>query len=167
MFDDTDLQILELLQADARLANAEIARRLGMAASAIHERVKKLEARGLIQGYEARLDPAPFGRKLLAFVFVRADELPGEATAGDRLAEIPEVLEVHHVAGEDCYLVKLRCADTDELARLLRQSFGAIPSVRSTRTTIVLGTLKETGRLPIGAPAIGAPDLATAEVGHG
>lgn len=162
MFDDTDLQILELLQADARLANAEIARRLGMAASAIHERVKKLEARGLIRGYEARLDPAPFGRKLLAFVFVRADELPGEATAGDRLAEIPEVLEVHHVAGEDCYLVKLRCADTDELARLLRHSFGNIPSVRSTRTTIALGTLKESGRLMIGAPA-----LETAEVGHG
>lgn len=161
MFDETDRQILELLQSDARLPNAEIARRLGMAASAIHERIKKLESRGLIRGYEARLDPAPLGRKLLAFVFVRADELPGEADTGERLAEIPEVLEVHHVAGEDCYLAKIRCADTDELGRLLRDRFGTIPTVRSTRTTIVLGTLKETGRLPIGAAAQGE------EVGRG
>lgn len=148
--DATDRQILEILQGDARLPNAEIARRLGMAASAIHERIKKLEARGLIRGYEARLDPAPLGRKLLAYVFVRSDELPGEALTGDRLAAIPEVLEVHHIAGEDCYLAKVRCADTEELGRLLRKRLGSIPSVRSTRTTIVLGTLKESGRLPIG-----------------
>ena len=81
MIDETDHRILTLLQDDARLPNAEIARRLGMAASAIHERIKKLEARGLIQAYEARLDPGPLGRKLLAFVFVRSDELPGEAEA--------------------------------------------------------------------------------------
>jgi Lrp/AsnC family leucine-responsive transcriptional regulator len=149
MIDETDHQILSLLQDDARLPNAEIARRLGMAASAIHERIKKLEARGLIQAYEARLDPGPLGRKLLAFVFVRSDELPGEALTGDRLAAIPEVLEVHHVAGEDCYLAKVRCSDTEELGRLLRQRFGSIPTVRSTRTTIVLGTLKESGKLPL------------------
>lgn len=149
MIDETDHRILTLLQDDARLPNAEIARRLGMAASAIHERIKKLEARGLIQGYEARLDPGPLGRKLLAFVFVRSDELPGEALTGDRLAAIPEVLEVHHVAGEDCYLAKVRCSDTEELGRLLRQRFGSIPTVRSTRTTIVLGTLKESGKLPL------------------
>ena len=123
MIDETDHRILTLLQDDARLPNAEIARRLGMAASAIHERIKKLEARGLIQAYEARLDPGPLGRKLLAFVFVRSDELPGEALTGDRLAAIPEVLEVHHVAGEDCYLAKVRCSDTEELGRLLRQRF--------------------------------------------
>jgi Lrp/AsnC family leucine-responsive transcriptional regulator len=149
MIDETDHRILTLLQDDARLPNAEIARRLGMAASAIHERIKKLEARGLIQGYEARLDPGPLGRKLLAFVFVRSDELPGQAVTGDALAAVPEVLEVHHIAGEDCYLAKVRCADTDELGRLLRERFGTIPSVRSTRTTIVLGTLKESGKLPL------------------
>jgi Lrp/AsnC family leucine-responsive transcriptional regulator len=149
MIDETDHQILTLLQDDARLPNAEIARRLGMAASAIHERVKKLEARGLIRGYEARLDPGPLGRKLLAFVFVGSDELPGQETTGGALAAIPEVLEVHHIAGEDCYLAKIRCADTEELGRLLRERFGTIPSVRSTRTTIVLGTLKESAKLPL------------------
>lgn len=162
MIDETDRQILGLLQDDARLPNAEIARRLGMAASAIHERVKKLESRGLVRGYEARLDPGPLGRKLLAFVFVRSDELPGQETTGGELAAIPEVLEVHHIAGEDCYLAKVRCADTEELGRLLRERFGTIPSVRSTRTTIVLGTLKESAKLPL-------PDRRGAgeEGGHG
>ncbi len=69
------------------------------------------------------------------------------------LAALPSVQEIHHVAGEDCYLLKVRVADTEDLARLIRERLGAIPSVRSTRTTIVLETLKETGRLPLGAGA--------------
>jgi Lrp/AsnC family leucine-responsive transcriptional regulator len=68
---------------------------------------------------------------------------------GALLAQIPEVQEVHHVAGEDCYLVKVRVADTEALGALLREKVGAVKNVRSTRTTIVLGTLKETHRLPI------------------
>jgi ATPase subunit of ABC transporter with duplicated ATPase domains len=67
------------------------------------------------------------------------------------LAGRPEVQELHHVAGEDCYLVKVRVADTAELGRLLREKVGVIGSVRSTRTTIVLETIKETGRLPLHA----------------
>lgn len=153
MIDETDREILSLLQEDARRSNADVARRLGMAASGIHERIKKLEARGLIRGYRALLDPKPLGRGLLAFVFVRSDELPGESITGDRLCEIPEVLEVHHIAGEDCYLAKVRCADTESLGRLLRERFGTLPSVRSTRTTIALGTLKDDGRLPLGCRA--------------
>jgi Lrp/AsnC family leucine-responsive transcriptional regulator len=66
------------------------------------------------------------------------------------LARIPEAQEVHHVAGEDCYLVKVRVADTESLGTLLRERIGAIKSVRTTRTTIVLGTVKETYRLPVG-----------------
>lgn len=150
MIDETDLRILELLQEDGRIRNAEIARQLDMAPSAILERIRKLEARGLIRGYEARIDPAKVGCGLLAFVFVGSDELPGEETMGHKLTEIPEVLEVHHVAGEDCYLAKVRCRGTDDLGRLLKEKFGPIEGVRSTRTTIVLGSLKETARLPLG-----------------
>jgi Lrp/AsnC family leucine-responsive transcriptional regulator len=65
------------------------------------------------------------------------------------LAQTPEVLEVHHVAGDDCYLVKVRARDAEHLGVLLRTRFGRIPGVRSTRTTIVLETVKETPRLPI------------------
>ena len=64
-------------------------------------------------------------------------------------AAVPEVQEVHHVAGEDCYLAKVRARDPEDLGRILKERFGAIPQVRSTRSTIVLGTLKESAALPI------------------
>jgi Lrp/AsnC family leucine-responsive transcriptional regulator len=122
-----------------------------MAPSAILERIRKLENRGLIRGYEARLDARALGLGLTAFVFVSASERVGSSDVGDALARVPEVQEVHHIAGEDCYLVKVRTASTEALGRLLRDQFGAIPEVRSTRTTIVLSTVKETGALPVPA----------------
>lgn len=149
--DDNDWAILATLQANARTPNAQIARELHMAPSAILERIRKLEARGLIQGYEARLDAQALGLGLVAFVFVRADDAPGEVTTANRLVEIPEVQEVHHVAGEDCFLVKVRARDTAALGHLLRDRIGAIPTVRSTRTTIVLETVKESARIPFDA----------------
>jgi Lrp/AsnC family transcriptional regulator, leucine-responsive regulatory protein len=152
MIDDIDKDILTILQEDARATNSEVARQVGMAPSAILERIRKLEARGLIRGYEARLDAKELGWGLLAFVFVRADERLGEEEAEQHLAAIPEVQEVHHVAGEDCYLVKVRVADTTALGRLLREKIGAIPSIRSTRSTIVLETVKESARLPLERP---------------
>lgn len=143
MLDDRDLQILALLQADARTSNARIARRLGIAPSAVLERIRKLERRGVLLGYSARVDPRAVGRDLLAFVFVQADEGPGGDDLGRTLAGIPEVLEVHHVAGEDCYLLKLRCASPEALGLLLKERLGPLPEVRRTRTTVVLGTIKE------------------------
>src|SRR5574341_833488 len=110
MIDGIDLQILNILQQNARVTNADIARHIGMAPSAVLERMRKLETRGLICGYEARLNPKELGLGLLAFIFVRTDEGPGKPETGPLLAEIPEVQEVHHIAGEDCYLVKIRTA---------------------------------------------------------
>jgi Lrp/AsnC family leucine-responsive transcriptional regulator len=152
MNDDIDKQIVTILQDDARISVAEIARQLGMAPSGILERIRKLETRGVIRGYEARLDPQALGRGLLAFIFVRADERVGSGAIGEQLAAIPDVQEVHHIAGEDCYLVKVRVENTEALARLLRNRFGALDAVRSTRTTIVLTTLKETATLPVPVP---------------
>jgi len=146
-----DARIIEILQANGRISNAEVARQVDMAPSAVLERIRKLETRGIIQGYAARLAPEALGLGLLAFVFVRADERVGDESAGQRLAAIPEVLEVHHVAGEDCYLVKLRAEGTEALGRILRESFGAIPQVRTTRTTIVLSSVKESMMLPMPA----------------
>ncbi|MBI5432860.1 MAG: Lrp/AsnC family transcriptional regulator [Planctomycetes bacterium] len=148
-FDPTDQRVLALLQQDGRISNAEIARELAMAPSAILERIRKLESRGVITGYEARLAPRKVGLGLAAFVFVRAEESDGPSATGELLAAIPEVQEVHQVAGEDCYLVKLRARDTDDLARILNERLKSIKSVRGTRTTIVLGTLKETTRMPL------------------
>lgn len=149
MIDDVDRHLLSLLQQDARTPNAELARQVGMAASAVLERVRKLEERGLVQGYEARLNPRALGQGLVAFIFVRADEPVGAQDTAAALAAIPEVQEVHSVAGEDCFLVKLRVAGTDALAAILRERLGAIPNIRSTRTTIVLETVKETATLAL------------------
>lgn len=154
MIDEMDRRILSLLQQDARLPNAEIARRVGMAPSATLERLRKLEERGVILGYECRVDARKLGLGLTAFIFVRASE-KGDHETGDRLRQHPNVLEVHHIAGEDCYLVKVRASDTEDLGRMLRMEFNALPGVQSTRTTIVLGTMKESSRIPIPEEAPG------------
>jgi Lrp/AsnC family leucine-responsive transcriptional regulator len=160
MIDDIDRQILTILQENARTPSAEVARRIGMAASAIHERIRKLEERGIIEGYTAKLNAKALERGLVAFVFVRAEEPLCSLETGERLAAIPEVQEVHHVAGEDCYLVKVRVADTEALQELLRTRFGSVESVKSTRTTIVLGTVKETSAFPVPAGAEAMPEEA-------
>jgi Lrp/AsnC family leucine-responsive transcriptional regulator len=152
MLDAIDTTILRLLQANARTSNADIARRLGMAPSAILDRIRKLERSGVIQGYVARVDPGAVGLGLTAFILVRTDERVGSGAVGQALARIPEVLEVHHVAGEDCYLLKVRVKDTAALGGLLRDRFGRLKGVRNTRSTIVLATVKEGSGLPL--PAI-------------
>lgn len=149
IIDDTDRKILTILQENARIANSEIAERIGMAPSATFERLRKLERRGVIKGYEVRLDPAKLDCSLVAFIMVRTNELAGEQMAGPELVKIPEVLEVYNVAGEDCYLLKVRTGSPTELSRLIRERIGRIPAVHSTRTTIVMETYKETIALPL------------------
>ena len=151
IIDDIDRKLLTILQQNARTSNTDMARTVGLAPSAVLERVRKLEERKLIQGYGARVDPRPMGRGLLAFVSVRTEGRETGSQTARRLAEIPEVQEVHNVAGDDCYLVKVRVADTESLGRLLREKVSALPNVSSTRTTIVLETLKETLAVPIEA----------------
>jgi len=147
--DAIDRKLLDLLQQDGRMSNADLARAVHMAPSAVFERVRRLERDGVIKGYGAALDPRALERSLLAFILVRTDERTGENVAGAQLAGLSEVLEVHHVAGQDSYLVKARVKDPEALGRLLRERFGAIPGVRSTMSTIALETLKEHWALPI------------------
>jgi Lrp/AsnC family leucine-responsive transcriptional regulator len=147
--DTIDLQIVQTLQANARATQADIARAVGLAPSAVLERIRKLEAKGFIKGYTAQVDPKALGLGMLAFVAVRSDEASAEERISRALGDLPEVLEVHHVAGDDCYLIKVRARDAEQLGQLLRTRIGRIPGVRSTRTTIVLETIKETSRLPI------------------
>ncbi|HEY0048275.1 MAG TPA: Lrp/AsnC family transcriptional regulator [Pyrinomonadaceae bacterium] len=146
MINDIDKQILNIVQQDARISNAEIARQVGLAPSAVLERIRKLEERGVIHGYETKIDGAQIGFGLTAFVFVRTS-VCGELD--ETLAQIPEVLEVHDVAGEDCYLLKVRAENTEELGNLLREKLKPIPEIISTRTTVVLKTIKETTALPL------------------
>ncbi len=159
MIDDIDRKIMSLIQKDATMSNAEIARQLDMAPSAIFERLRKLEVEGIIRGYETRLDPHVFGLGLVAFIFVRDEDRVGKGKVGLALAKIPQVQEVHHIAGEDCYLVKVRAKNTDDLWRLIRDEFGVISSISSTRTTIVLETIKETAQFPLEAEDRGKPKV--------
>src|SRR6476659_2919221 len=110
VLDNTDLQILGLMQSNARIYNADLARELNMAPSAVLERVKKLEQKKVITQYTACINPSALKQKLLAFIFIKASEGFGSGVTGKALAKIPEVQEVHNIAGEDCYLVKVRAA---------------------------------------------------------
>ena len=152
MIDENDASILELLQENARISQADIARVVGLAPSAVLERIRKLEAKGVIRGYAALVDPHAVEQSMLAFVAVRSQEAPGDDSVSQALAQCPEVLELHHVAGDDCYLLKIRARDAEHVGRLLRHRFGRIRGVVSTRTTIVLETVKETPRLPVRQP---------------
>ena len=148
VLDNTDLQILERMQANARISNADLARELNMAPSAVLERVKKLEQKGIIEGYSTRIKPEALELKLLAFIFIKTSEGPGNASVAKQLVKIPEVQELHHIAGEDCYLAKVRAKDPQSLIHLMREKFKN-PNILSTKTTIVLETLKETNQLPV------------------
>jgi len=153
MIDSIDSRILKILQDNGRTSNAEIARQIGLAPSAVFERIRKLEERGTIEGYTIRANPRNLGLGLLCFIFVRSDERGGGVETAEQLAAIPGVMEVHHVAGEDCFLVKVRAEDTDALGRLLRERINRIDTITSTRTTIVLDTVKETAAIPLPADA--------------
>ncbi|HKJ04420.1 MAG TPA: Lrp/AsnC family transcriptional regulator [Geopsychrobacteraceae bacterium] len=146
--DETDYRILEILQEKARIPNAEVARQVGMAPSAVLERIRKLEIQGIIEGYEVRLNPRHFGQNLTAFVRVQANRAGNGRLAAD-LAKLTGVQEVHQVAGDDGYLVKLRVADTDELGRILRDEFAAVNGVQQTQTSVVLNTVKETRKISL------------------
>jgi Lrp/AsnC family transcriptional regulator, leucine-responsive regulatory protein len=152
MIDEISLTILEILQDKARVPNAEVARQVGMAPSAVLERIRKLESQGIIEGYEVRLNPRHFGGRQAVFLRVSAEESAGGQPVGEALAALPQVQEVHQVAGEDGYLVKLRVADAEEFGRLLRDQIRTIPGVRAVRSSLVLSTLKETFRIPLDSP---------------
>jgi Lrp/AsnC family leucine-responsive transcriptional regulator len=150
--DEIDLQILCILQEKARIPNAEVARQVGMAPSAVLERIRKLEERGIIEGYEVRLNPHPFGQGLAAFMFIEVDPT-ANGTLGNRLATLPGVQEVHQVAGPDGYLVKLRAAHPRALGLIIRDQVQTLPGVRATHTQVVLDTIKETRRIALESPA--------------
>ena len=149
MIDGIDISLLDILQYNARTSQAELAKTVGLAPSAVLERLRKLEAKGVIKDYIALIDPQVVDRGLLAFVSVRTSEHGPDMPSAYELGKIPEVLEVHHVAGDDCYLLKVRARDAEHLGQLLRQQISSQANVLSTRTTIVLETVKEDPRIAI------------------
>jgi Lrp/AsnC family leucine-responsive transcriptional regulator len=147
--DQIDHQILTILQKKARVPNVEVARTIGMAPSAILERIKKLEAKGIIQGYEVRLNPNQFNCNMIAFIQIKLDNPANIQKTGRKIAKIDQIQEVHYIAGEDALLIKLRVADNTELETLLRTKISVFEAVIDTRTLIVLSTYKETAKIQL------------------
>jgi Lrp/AsnC family transcriptional regulator, leucine-responsive regulatory protein len=135
----TDARIVEALQRDGRRPYAELGLEVGMSGPSAHERVKKLEARGVITGYTAVVDPEAVGLNVLGYTWIT--QAPGTA-ATDLMADfaaIPEIEECHHISGEADYLIKIRARDTHHLERVLRL-VQATRHVFTTETDIVLSS---------------------------
>lgn len=140
--DRIDRHILALLRQDGRMAHATIAKTVGLSGPAVHERVRKLEQSGVIAGYTAVLDPDALDRSHVAFCLVtltEGDEFARDEPIVARICEEPDVLEFHRVAGEDCYLIKIRTSTNKALEQVLRR-IRSIRGVARSRTTIVLST---------------------------
>jgi len=149
MIDEISLKILKILQIKARIPNVEVARQVGMAPSAVLERIRKLEKQGYIDGYEVRLNAQRFQRGMVGFIHLAMDAKTNENNLAAKLAAMDEIQEIHFIAGEDGYLIKVRVAGTEELDKLVREQIRTIAGVHATRTSIVLTTIKETARITI------------------
>ena len=136
--EDVDRRIVGLLAADGRMSFADLGRSVGLSTSAVHQRVKRLEQRGLILGYGATVNHAEMGRSLTAFISIRPIDPSQPDDSPERLRHIPEIESCWSVAGEESYILKIRVATPLALEELLARIRGAA-SV-STRTTIVLLT---------------------------
>jgi Lrp/AsnC family leucine-responsive transcriptional regulator len=154
--DDTDRQLLNLLQIDDRLSLAELGKKVGLAPSSVNERIKRLITRGVIEGFHAHVVPEALGLDLLAFVFVGWSDPAVEAPFLARVQAAPAVLECHHVTGSWNYLLKVRLPTTRDLERFLGQVVKEVAGVQRTETIIVLSSAKETTTLtsdPLGGAA--------------
>ena len=149
--DERDRRILALVQRDAKLAQAEIARRVGLSAGAVNERLKKLESGGFVRRYVAVVDPKAVGVALTAFVEVFIEHPRFEPAFLARAMALDEVQECHHITGEFSLMLKIRVRDVESLERLLIHELNALEGVRQTRTVIVLSTSKEESFVPTGA----------------
>ncbi|MCS7082366.1 MAG: Lrp/AsnC family transcriptional regulator [Bacteroidetes bacterium] len=146
--DPIDLQILLLLQARGRMKRNELAERVGLSLPAVSERMRKLEVRGIIEGYHAVVAHKPLGIDITAFVRVFVDGSRYYSGFVQRATALAEVLECHSITGEGSHLLKVRTRNTTTLERLL-STIQAWPGVRQTQTSIVLSTFKETRALPL------------------
>ena len=140
--DDIDRQILDLLQREARMTNAAIATEVGLTAPSVFERVRKLEQRGVIQGYTINIDPAALGKPMTAFIRLTAAYDDRYSAGVKAISEDPDVLECYNVAGEDCLVLKTKCGSPSDLEGLLGRIRSRITVQRSV-TMIALRTLKE------------------------
>lgn len=147
--DEIDLSILGELMPQGRITWSELAQRVGLSAPGLLDRIRRLEEKRVITSYRAVVDPEALGLTLTAFVAISLEKPSQRAGFLKRVRQLPEVQECHHVSGDDDYLIKLRCLNTRHLDQILNLGLKSHPGVVRARTTIVLGTEKETSDLPL------------------
>ncbi len=150
MEDAIDTKAMRHLMQNGRASWADLGTALGLSAPAAAERVRKLEDRGVIRGYAALPDPDAAGFPVLAFVYVTLVSQNARTPFLKAVRAHPLIQECHHVAGDDDFLLKVRCRGMHDLDPLLSDELKGRLGVARTRTTIVLGTVKETIALPVG-----------------
>ncbi len=147
--DKIDLKILERLMKNGRVTWKELAIELKVTPPTIAERVRQLEKSGTVKGYFAQIDPHFLGCGLVAFVSVTLNRPDDRETFIKKIGNLSEVQECHHIAGDFDYLLKIRCADTKSLDILISNELKSMKGVVSTRTTIVLDSVKESLSVPM------------------
>jgi DNA-binding Lrp family transcriptional regulator len=150
--DEIDRQILRLLQENGRMTNAALAEAVGLTATPMLQRIKKLEQTGVIQKYMAIVDLALVGRPTLAFVHVtlRNHSLSNHEKFLGLVRELPEVIECHHLAGEEDFLLKISVRDIAELERFLLRRISTASAIGRVKTTFVLSSAKINAPIPVG-----------------
>jgi Lrp/AsnC family leucine-responsive transcriptional regulator len=147
--DALDHKALPILMKDARITWADLGHSLGLSAPAAADRVRKLEEQGVIKGYAAILDPAALGYTLTAFIFVSLRDQRQRTSFHAGVKRLDQIVECHHIAGDDDFLLKVRCHDARDLDRLLVEELKGKLGIARTRTVIVLNTAKETTAVPV------------------
>ncbi len=150
LIDQTDLKILYILQNNGRTRLADIADEVGLSAPAVMERVKKLEASGVIKGYQALVDGKKVGKDVTAFIGVSIGNQRNIDQFASDMLQYRDVLECHHVTGDESFILKVKSANTGSLEKLLGQ-IRSVEGVTRTVTRIVLSTAKEGQALELDA----------------
>lgn len=143
MLDDLDYKILEHLSFNGRATWADLAHILRLSAPSTAERVKRLEEKGVIVGYGTILNYRSLGYSITAFIAVSLSHPKHMVGFLKAIEEMMEVEECHHVAGDDDYILKVRCKNTEHLDKFLNENLKILPGISRTRTTIVLSSSKE------------------------
>lgn len=149
--DATDHLLVQLLQADGRATQLQLARQIGLSQPATAERIRKLEIAGIITGYAAKVDAAKLGKDVTAYIGVSVEHPKHFDGFAKKVLAMPEVLECHRVAGQDSYLLKVKTRNTATLDTLLVEALRTITGVTRTFTTIVLSSVKEETRVRVDA----------------
>jgi len=149
--DKFDVKILQELQADARLTNAELSQRVGLSAAPCWRRVRALEEAGFIKGYHAEIDRHRIGMGVLAFVRLDADRNTGQGTREmeEAIRKIPEIVSCHYISGAGTFELQVVAKDLDSFSQFARKVLINLPNVKDLHTSFSLGEVKHSSALPL------------------